>query len=139
MRLQPGLSRRDVLRLAGAAGLAGLFLSTTSCTRRKDGVIVEVSEELQKAGVEVRDWRRNGASSISVQLFSPTAIPGNAWTVAIYDKDENVLWANSHMSGPRMRERDTIWLRFDGPFVDLMDRADRVVVGIQLRTKEVVS
>jgi hypothetical protein len=139
MRLESQLDRRDLLRLAGTTGLAGIFLSVTSCTRRKDGVIVQVSDQLQQAGVEVRDWRRNGANSISVQLFSPTPIPGNAWAVAIYDKDDNLLWASNRMNGPEMRARDIIWLRFDGPFVDLMNRADRVIVSIQLRSKEVVS
>jgi hypothetical protein len=128
-----------MLRLAGASGLGGLFLSTAACTRRKDGVIVEVTEELQKAGVEVRDWRLNGVNSISVQLFSPTAIPGNAWTVGVYDKDDNLLYARNRLSGPQMRERDVIWLRFDGPFVDLMAKAYRVVIGIQLQSKQIIS
>jgi hypothetical protein len=131
-------SRRDLLRLLGYSGLAGLCLGTASC-RRKDGLLVEVSEDLQKAGVVVRDWRRNGASSISVQLFSPTALPGNAWTFAVYGNDDRLLYVKNHLSGPRLRERDVAWLRFDGPFVDLLDRAHRVVVGIQLPTKTVIS
>jgi hypothetical protein len=138
MRLVPKPNRRDMLRLMSFSGLAGLFLSTTSC-RRKDGLLVEVSEELQNAGVEVRDWRRNGPSSLSVQLFSPTPIPGNAWAVAVYDKDDNLLYARNRLTGPPMRERDVIWLRFDGPFVDLLDKAYRVVVSVQLQAKQVIS
>ena len=91
MRLLHGCTRRDVLRMAGLFGSSALFLSMASCLRKKDGVLVEVSEQLANAGVEVRDWRRNGANSISVQLFSVTAIPGNSWTLTIYDKDDRLL------------------------------------------------
>jgi hypothetical protein len=125
--------------MAGLFGSSALFLGMASCSRKKDGVLVEVSEPLANAGVEVRDWRRNGPSSISIQLFSVTAIPGNSWTLTIYDKDDRMLGTSDRLTGPRMRERDTIWLRFDVPKVVGMERAERLVVGLELPAQEIRS
>src|SRR5262249_58399035 len=91
------------------------------------------------AGVEWRGWMKNGLGSVRIQLFSVRAISGISWTLTIYDKDDRMLGTSDRLTGPRMRERDTIWLRFDVPRVVGMERAERLVVGLELPAQEIRS
>ncbi|HMF10825.1 MAG TPA: hypothetical protein VKE94_00920 [Gemmataceae bacterium] len=119
------------LRCLGILGIACIAFLDTSCSKRKDGVIVEISDELAKSGVAVRDWRRSGLGVLDVQIFTEVAIPGNAWTLAAYDKDGNLLTAG-RIAGPKARVGDTVWIRLATPYRDLFDKANRVVVGADL-------
>ncbi|HMF12735.1 MAG TPA: hypothetical protein VKE94_10530 [Gemmataceae bacterium] len=122
---------RNPLRFLAALSIACFALVDTACSKRKDGVIVEVSDELAQSGAAIRDWRRSGMGVLDVQVFTEIPIPGNAWTLAAYDKEGKLL-TSGRISGPRARERDTVWIRLATPYRDLFDKADRVVVGADL-------
>jgi hypothetical protein len=109
-------------------GIGCLLLADAACSHRKDGVIVEISDDLAPYGVAVRDWRRSGEGVLDVQIHTPIAIPPEAWTLAAYDKAGNLL-TSGRILGPRARENDTVWIQLQTPYRDLFDRADRVVVG----------
>ena len=115
------------LRLFGVCTITGLALCAMSCAR-KDGVIVELTDQLADSGAVVRDWRRSGMGVLDVQIFTATAVPGTAWTLAAYDKDGRLL-TSGRVLGPQARDGDTVWLRLTMPQRDLFDKADRVVVG----------
>jgi hypothetical protein len=123
---------RNPLRYLVVLAIACLALADTSCSKRKDGVIVEVSDDLAQSGVAVRDWRRSGMGVLDVQIFTKIAIPGNAWTLAAYDKEGKLLTSGRILDGPRARQHDTVWIRLATPYRDLFDKADRVVVGADL-------
>lgn len=127
MRLIHPRGGRSWLRLFSVCTIASLALCATSCTR-KDGVIVEVSDQLAESGAVVRDWRRSGMGVLDVQIFTATAVLGTAWTLTAYDKDGKLL-TSGRILGPRARDGDTVWLRLTTPQRDLFDKADRVVVG----------
>src|SRR5262249_15092991 len=95
---------RNPLRYLAALGIACFALVDTACSKRKDGVVVEVSEELAQSGAAVRDWRRSGTGVLDVQVFTEIPIPGNAWTLAAYDKEGKLL-TSGRISGPRARQR----------------------------------
>jgi hypothetical protein len=109
-------------------GIACLLFVDAACSHRKDGVIVEISEDLAPYGVVVRDWRRSGEGALDVQVSTAIAIPSEAWTLAAYDKNGNLL-TSGRIRGPKARENDTVWIRLETQYRDLFDRADRVVVG----------
>jgi hypothetical protein len=117
--------------LAGVLGLACFALFDASCGRRKDGIIVEVSDQLDRGGVAVRDWRRSGMGVLDVQIYSRMNIPANSWTLSAYDKAGNLL-TSGRVNGPRAREGDTVWLKLSTPYRDLFDKADHVVIGADL-------
>ena len=122
---------RWIRRLLGSLGVlsvACLALVDTSCSRRKDGILVEISDELAESGVAVRDWRRSGLGVLDVQIFTPIPIAGHAWTLAAYDKNGKLL-TSGRVLGPQARERDVVWIRLTTPYRDLFDKADNVVVG----------
>ncbi|HMF13708.1 MAG TPA: hypothetical protein VKE94_15425 [Gemmataceae bacterium] len=123
---------RNPLRYLTLFTIASLVLVDTSCSRRKDGVIVEVSDELGQSGAAIRDWRRSGMGVLDVQVFTPVPVAGNAWTLAAYDKEGKLLTSGRILDGPRARERDTVWIRLSTPYRDLFDKADKVVVGADL-------
>ena len=116
-------------RFLGVLGIACLSIVDVSCSRRKDGVIVEISDDLSPYGVAVRDWRRSGEGALDVQIFTAIAIPAEAWTLAAYDKDGNLL-TSGRVLGPKARENDTVWIKLQTQYRDLFDKADRVVVGV---------
>ena len=122
---------RRIRRLLGSLGVlsvACLALVDTSCSRKKDGILVEISDELADHGVAVRDWRRSGLGVLDVQIFTSVPIPGYAWTLAAYDKNGKLM-TSGRVLGPQAREQDIVWIRLATPYRDLFDKADRVVVG----------
>jgi hypothetical protein len=105
-----------------------MALLDVACGRRKDGIIVETSDTLDKAGVVVRDWRRSGMGILDVQIYSQADIPANSWTLSAFDKAGTLL-TSGRISGPRARVGDTFWMKLSTPYRDLFDKADRVVIG----------
>jgi hypothetical protein len=120
--------RNVSLRCIVVLGIASLTLLDTACGRRKDGIIVETSDTLDRAGVVVRDWRRSGMGILDVQIYSQAEIPANSWTMSAFDKAGTLLKSGS-IAGPRTRVGDTIWIKLSTPYRDLFDKADRVVIG----------
>jgi hypothetical protein len=119
---------RKLLGFLGVLSVACLALLDTSRSRRKDGILVEPSDELAESGVAIRDWRRSGLGVLDVQISTPIQIPGHAWTLAAYDKNGKLL-ASGRVLGPQARERDVVWIRLATPYRDLFDKADTVVIG----------
>jgi hypothetical protein len=119
---------RRLLGSLGVLGVACFALVDTSCSRRKDGIIVEISDELAESGVAIRDWRRSGLGVLDVQISTAIPIPGQAWTLAAFDKDGKLL-TSGRVLGPQAREHDVVWIRLATPYRDLFDKADRVVIG----------
>ena len=131
MRANSRKTWKNLLRVSFVIVIAGFALMHTGCSQRKDGVIVEASDQLDKAGVVIRDWRRSGYGTLDVQLFSQTEIPANSWTLAAYDKS-GALLTSGRVLGPRARVGDTVWIRASTPYRDLFDKADRVVIGVDV-------
>jgi hypothetical protein len=128
MRSFPRKGLKQWLYLAAVLSVAASALMDASCGRRKDGILVDVSDELNREGVAIRDWRRSGMGVLDVQIFSHRDIPANAWTLAAYDKAGTLL-TSGRVMGPRARQGDLIWIRLTTPYRDLFDKADRVVIG----------
>jgi hypothetical protein len=125
-------------RFAALLLLAVSCLCLCSCGRKKDGVFVEVSDDLAKAGAAIRDWRKTGAGALDVLIYSETPLPANSWTLAFYDKDDKLM-SQGNFNGPRIIQHQTIWLRFDVPDIDLLRQAERIVVGNQPPGKQINS
>jgi hypothetical protein len=131
MRANSRKNWKHCLRVSFVFLVAGSALMGAGCQKRKDGVIVETSDRLEKAGVVIRDWRRSGLGTLDVQIFSQTEIPANSWTLAAYDKAGTLL-TSGRVLGPRARVGDTVWIRASTPYRDLFDKADRVVIGVNV-------
>ena len=131
MRAHSWKTWKHQLRVSLVILIAGFALLEAGCLKRKDGVIVETSEQANKAGVVVRDWRRSGVSTLDVQIFSQTDVPANSWTLSAYDKAGTLL-TSGRVLGPRARVGDTVWIRATTPYHDLFDKTDRFVIGLDV-------